>query len=166
MTQWLLNIFRGTRSIGVYDLNTYQGNLVTTMALIKWEPFSGDIDRFFEDFPTFPKPNFDLAVDVYEKGNDVIAEMNLPGIDPDKINISVEDNYLRISGSREESKEEKKKHYYSKEIRRGSFERIVRLPDAVQKNKVKAECRNGELVITLPKVAAAKAGKVKVRVKK
>lgn len=139
------------------------------MTLIKWEPF-GDIERFFGDFPSFPKLEkigWDLAVDVFEKDNSIIAEMNLPGIDPDKIDISVEDNYLRISGSREDSKEEKKKHYYSKEIRRGSFERLVRLPDAVEKDKVKAEYKNGNLMITLPKAAASlKAGKVKVQVKK
>ncbi len=135
------------------------------MALIKWEPF-GDIDRFFEDFPAFPKLGWDLAVDVYEKDNNIVTKMNLPGIDSEKIDISVEDNYLRVSGSREESKEEKKKHYYSKEIKRGSFERVVRLPDAVQRDKVNAEYKNGELTITLPKVVATKAGKVKVRVKK
>ncbi len=135
------------------------------MALIKWEPFGG-IDRFFEDFPAFPKQGLDLAVDVYEKDKNIIAEMNLPGIPPDKINVSVEDNYLRVSGSREESKEEKEKHYYSKEIHRGSFERVVRLPAAVEKNKVSAEYKNGELTITLPKVTGAIAGKVKVQVKK
>lgn len=137
------------------------------MSLIKWEPF-GDIDRFFEDFPSFPRQDkfgWDLAVDVYEKDNNVIAEMNLPGIDPDNIDISVEDNYLRVSGSREESKEEKDKQYYSKEIKRGSFERAVRLPDAVEKDKVKAEYDNGELTITLPKAPASKTEKIKVQVK-
>ncbi len=137
------------------------------MALIIWEPF-GDIDRFFEDLPSlaFPKMGWDLAVDVYEKDNNVIAEMNLPGIDPEKIDISVEDNYLRVTGSREESKEEKQKHYYSKEIRRGSFERMVRLPATVQKSKVTAEYKNGGLTITLPKTTETKTGKVKIQVKK
>lgn len=135
------------------------------MQLIKWEPF-GEIDRFFEDFPSPPKLGWDLAVDVYEKDNNIIAEMNLPGIDPNNIDVSVEDDHLRISGSREESKEEKKKHYFSKEIRRGSFERIVRLPGDVQKNKVSAEYKNGELRITLPKAAGTKTNKVKVRIQK
>jgi len=138
------------------------------MDLIKWEPF-GDMDRFFEDFPSFPKMEkfgWDLAVDVYEKDKNIIAEMNLPGVDPDKIDISVEDNHMRVSGSREESKEEKKKQYYSKEIKRGSFERVVRLPSEVQKAKVKAEYEGGKLTITLPKTATSKTGKVKVQVKK
>lgn len=135
------------------------------MSLIKWEPFV-DMDNLFETFPSFPKFGGDLAVDVYEKDNNVIAEMNLPGINPDNIEISVENNYLHVSGSREESKEEKKKHYYSKEIKRGSFERVVRLPSKVQEDKVSAEFKNGELLITLPKSAETSSKKVKIEVKK
>lgn len=136
------------------------------MALIKWEPF-GEIDRFFEDLPSavFPKMGWDLAVDIYEKDGNLMAEMNLPGVDPDKIDVSVEGNHLRISGSREESKEEKQKQYYSKEIRRGSFERLVRLPTEVQKDKVSAEYKNGELLVMMPKAVLSKQGKVPVKVK-
>src|SRR3989339_1956372 len=103
------------------------------MSLIKWEPFT-DIENMFDSFHRFTKLGNDLAVDVYEKDNNIIAEMSLPGIDPDKINISVENNYLCISGSREEAKEEVKKHYYSKEIRRGTFERVVHLPSKVEED--------------------------------
>lgn len=137
------------------------------MAIIKWEPF-GDVDRFFEEFPaiSFPKMGLDLAVDVYEDENNIIAEMNLPGIEPEKVDVTVEDNYLRVRGSREEKKEEKKKHYYSKEIRRGSFERAVRLPNLVQKDKVKAEYKDGILKITLPKAAGEKAKKIQIKAQK
>lgn len=138
------------------------------MAIIKWEPF-GELDRLFGEMPEFPrlsKFDMDLAVDLYEKDDAVVAEMNLPGIDPDKIDVSVEGNYLRVSGSREETKEEKKKHYYSKEIRRGAFERVVRLPVSVQTGKVKAEYEGGMLRVTMPKEALGKAGRVKVAVKK
>lgn len=138
---------------------------ITHMALIKWEPFN-EIDRFFENFPPLAKVGWDLAVDVYEKDNTLVAEMNLPGIDPEKISISVEDGYLRVAGSREESKEEKKKHFYSKEIRRGSFERVVRLPSVVQKDKVTAEYKNGALRITLPKAKEIAKEKIKVQIKK
>ncbi len=73
------------------------------MSLIKWEPF-GDIDRFFEEgFPSFSITNIgrDLAVDVYEDGNKLVAEMNVPGIDPEHIDIHVEDN--RVNGQEERS---------------------------------------------------------------
>lgn len=139
------------------------------MPLIKWGPF-GDIERFFEDFPSsVPKISWDLAIDLYEKDSDVIAEMSLPGIDPAKLDISVENGYLKISGSREENredtKEEKTAKYYSKEIRRGSFERVVRMPTPVQEDKIKAEYENGILKITMPKAKEVKK-KVQVQIKK
>jgi len=136
------------------------------MSLIKWEPLM-DIENVFDSFPTLTKLGVDFAVDVYEKDKNIIAEMNLPGIDPDNINVSIENNYLRISGSREESKEEKNKHYYSKEIKRGTFERMVRLPGTVEEDKVTAEFKNGELVVTLPKTAESSSSKkIKIDVKK
>jgi HSP20 family protein len=140
------------------------------MAIVKWESF-GDMDRFFEDFafppmPSMSKMGFDLAVDVYDDKENIIAEMNLPGIDPAKVNVSVEDNHLRITGAREEEKEEKKKNYYSKEIRRGSFERTVRLPERVEKEKVKAAYENGVLKVTLPKSHTSESAKIEIEVKK
>ena len=107
-----------------------------------------------------------MAVDIFEEKENIIAEMNIPGIDPEKIDVSVENGYLRIRGSREEEKETKEKHYYSREIKHGSFERIVHLPQDVVKEKVAADYKDGVLRVTLPKVAGARAGKVKINVKK
>ena len=142
------------------------------MAIIRWEPLR-DIDRFFEDDDlwNFPKSrmthqSWDLSVDVYEDGNSVVAEMNLPGIDPDKLDIGVEDGYLRVAGSREEDKETKKRGYYSKQIMRGSFERTVRLPYEVESHKANAAYDKGVLRISIPKKKASKGKKIKVSVKK
>ena len=67
------------------------------MSIIKWEPFGG-IDHFFDELPSLSLKNigFDLAVDLYEENNEVVAKMNLPGVDPSKIDISVENNSLCI----------------------------------------------------------------------
>jgi len=135
------------------------------MSLIKWEPF-GEMEDFFDDidFPSF-KMDDSMAVDVYEKGKNIIAEMNLPGVDPENVEIEVEDGYLRISGEHKSEKEEKEKNYYSREIRRGSFQKVVALPGDVQKDKVKAECEDGVLKVILPKATETKKNKVKVEVK-
>ena len=133
--------------------------------LMRWKPFG---EKFFDlDFPTntLTKFGWDLAVDVYEKEGNVIAEMSLPGIDPEKVDITVEDDYLKVSGSREEKKETEEKDYYSKEIRRGAFERTVRLPHVVKKEKAEAEYKDGVLKIVLPK-DEKKIGSLKVKVKK
>lgn len=136
------------------------------MQLIKWEPF-GEVDSFFNEFDSSQRRNigWDLATDVYSKGNSIVVEMNLPGIDSEHIKVAVEDNHIRISGYREKVTEEKKKNYYNKEISRGSFERVIPLPEAVDKNKVKADLENGTLRVTLPKQVEKKASRVKVRSK-
>ena len=139
------------------------------MALRRWEPFK-NIERMFEEdfLPlTMSKLGWDLAVDVYEEGNNVIAEMNLPGINPDNINIVVEDEgRLRISGTREEKTEEKGKSFFSQEIRRGSFDRAVVLPCAVTSKAATAEYENGVLKVAVPKKPEARTDKIKIKVKK
>lgn len=140
------------------------------MQIIKWEPFK-EIDRFFDDrflqpFTAFPKIGLDLAVDVYEEKDAVVAKMSLPGIKSEELDISLEDDTLTISGRREEEKETEKKDYYSKEIRRGSFSRSVRLPKPVDASKAEAAYENGELVVTMPVIAGAKEKAVRVKIKR
>jgi len=111
------------------------------MSLVKWEPFN-DFDRFFREIAPASafgasSMGWDLAADVYEDGNMLITEMNLPGLDGNTIDVEVEDNHLRISGKREEVQEKKEKNHYTKEIRRGSFERVIALPSLVEQSKVK-----------------------------
>ncbi len=140
------------------------------MSLIKWEPFD-DFDRLFRDVASFPtrrtdNMSFDLAADVYEDGNNLVAEMNLPGLAGDDIDVEVEDNHLRISGRREEEEEKKEKNYYTKEIRRGSFDRVVPLPNAVDREKVEATYEDGVLKVVMPKKESGEDTRVKVQVKK
>jgi len=139
------------------------------MALIPWRPFS-DLERFFEEedwfMPVLPrfKP-IKPAMDVYETDNEVIAEVDLPDFDPKNVDIVVEDDILRVSGKMEEKKEEKKRDYWRKEIRKGAFERVVRLPVAVKKEDVEATYEKGILKIVMPKAKAKPLSKVKVKVK-
>ena len=140
------------------------------MPLIKWEPFD-DVDRFFRDMSSLPalrmsNVNFDLACDIYEDEKNIIAELNLPGLQGDDIEVEVENNHLRVSGKREEVQEKKEKSHYSKEIRRGSFERIIPLPSPVEQSSVEAEYADGVLTVTLPKKEASSDTKIKVVVKK
>lgn len=146
-------------------------NYQNSMALIKWEPFS-EFDRFLDDrfFPMPSSPSltgrmgWDLAVDLYEEKGNVIARMTLPGINPDDLDISVEEETLHISGRREEEKETKNKDYYSKEIRRGSFSRSVSLPKIVDAEESKADYADGILTVTMPIVKGQEKKAVKVQI--
>lgn len=139
------------------------------MALIPWRPFS-DLERLFEDedwfLPVFPRIAFGKpAMDIRETDKEIIAEVEIPGFDPEKIDVSVEDGVLRVKGVMDEKKEEKEKGYWHREIRRGSFERMVRLPAEVKENAVEATYEKGVLKIVMPKAEAKPSSKVKVKVK-
>ncbi len=138
------------------------------MSLIPWR--HSDLDRFFRDdewlLPVFSR--FEMgapAMDISETEKEVVAEVNIPDFDPEKIEVSVEDGVLRISGHIDDKKEEKEKNYWRKEIRKGSFERTVRLPAAVNESAVDATYEKGILKIVLPKVAEKPSSRVTVKVK-
>jgi len=139
------------------------------MAIIPWKPFN-EIDRFFSDedwfLPVLPRFQAGPVMDVYETDKNVVAEVNLPGVDPEKVDVSVKNGVLRVSGASEEKSEEKKKGYWRKEIRKGSFERAIRLSSEVQEDKVDATYEKGVLKIVIPKTkekAAEKKIKIKVK---
>lgn len=137
------------------------------MNLVKWEPFK-EFERLFDNdlMPFFPqaKIGWDLAVDVYEEKENIIFEMNLPGIDPKLIDVSFQNGYLKIAGKREEEKETKEKNYFFKEIKRGTFERKVELPTKVKTEKAEAIFKNGMLKIVVPKLVEELTGKVNIKV--
>jgi len=139
------------------------------MPIIPWKPFS-DLDKFFGDDDWFLPiiPHWDTAkpaMDVYETDKEVIAEVNLPGIDPEKVDVSVKDGVLKVSGGMEEKKEEKEKGYWRKEIRKGSFERMVRLPVTVKEDAIDATYEKGVLKIVMPKTETKPTSKVKIKIK-
>jgi HSP20 family protein len=121
----------------------------------RWEPFREFIERFFEedfDFSISPR----LATDVYETDKDLVVEMQVPGFKKEDIKVSFQDDYLKVEGRAEEEKEEKEKNYWRKEIRRGSFVRVIPLPKKVDPKKAKASFKDGILKISLPKIEEVK----------
>jgi HSP20 family protein len=121
----------------------------------RWEPFREFVERFFEedfDFSISPR----LATDVYETDKDLVVEMQVPGFKKEDIKVSFQDDYLKVEGKAEEEKEEKEKNYWRKEIRRGSFVRVIPLPKKVDPRKAKANFKDGVLKISLPKIEEIK----------
>ncbi len=134
--------------------------------LIRWSPFD-DLDQFFEGFGALESPrHFMPAVDVYETKDAVMVEMPLAGVDPDKVDISVHDDVLSVSGEMKKKTEVEDKDYLRKEIRTGSFHRTLSLPAHVKGDKASAISENGMLKISIPKAEKTKPKTVKVEVKK
>jgi HSP20 family protein len=165
-----------------------QTDKTTPSALDPWRPLESlrrEIDQLFDDFglgtwrSPFRRSFFDMdplrrakaaftgmpAVDVTEteNGYEVVAE--LPGVDEKNIEVKVANGILTISGQKREEKEEKKKDYYVRERRFGSFERTFQVPDGVDLDKVDARFKKGVLTVTLPKTAEAQKAEKKITVK-
>jgi HSP20 family protein len=131
--------------------------------IINWSPW-GDVDKFFEE-GMWNGADFAPAVDVYQDKDNVIVETSISGIEPEKVDISIENDVLTISGRKEEKQEVKREDYYRKEIREGSFSRSVILPMGVVGDKAEANYEKGILKITLPKAEEAKPKKIAIKAK-
>lgn len=133
------------------------------MRLIKWSPMFNEEDEFF-NFPMV-SPNNAPSLDIYQDKDNVYAKVALPGVDPEKISVSIENDILILESSIKKKSEIDEKNYYRKEIRYGSFHRSVQLPTHVDGNKASAEYEKGILTISIPKKEEAKSKKIKVKVK-
>jgi len=120
---------------------------------------------FDDDFFMPMVKRFGPAIDIYEDGDNVVAEASLPGIDPKDVDVTVENDTLTLQGQTKSEQEEKDKNYYRKEVRSGSFHRSVQLPYAVDGDKAKASYENGVLRIIIPKAEHAKAKKITIESK-
>jgi len=139
------------------------------MSIIKWTPMLdpfNEMDRWLDNWPASGMASFAPAVDVFEDADNVYVETPLPGINPELVNIAIENDILTIEGASEKKTEVDEKNYYRKEVRSGSFHRAVALPSSVKSEEAKAEYEKGILKITVPKEERAKPKKVRVEVKK
>ncbi len=137
------------------------------MEIIKWEPFEG-MESFFKDFPvtSFSRFGSGFALDMYKKDENLIAKINLPGVDPDDLDVSIDDDILTVSSSYLEKKEDKGREYFRREIRQDSFFREVHLPVSVDPAKTIAESKDGVLTVTMPSVSGTREKAMRIKVKK
>lgn len=130
------------------------------MALIKWSPFF--LEPFEEDaalddmrsalIPSASnKGGLIPLVDVYEDGDMLVVEAPLPGMDPNKIELSIDHGALIIKAASERKTEVDEKNYYRKEVRHGVMFRKIPLPAAVQEDAAQASYDDGVLKVRLPK---------------
>jgi len=142
------------------------------MSLIKWTPFFQEFDdmekMMGEMMPAVRGQQFGFtpAIDMYEDKDNVVVETQLGGIDPEKVDISIENNVLTIKGESEKKSEVEDKNYYRKEIRRGSFYRSIPLPTKVDGDKAIATNDEGILKVTVPKAPEVKPKTIKISAKK
>ncbi|MFO0837021.1 MAG: Hsp20/alpha crystallin family protein [Phycisphaerae bacterium] len=123
-----------------------------------------EIDRVFDAFADFPLANNFAAfppVNVFEDGERLAVEAELPGMKMDDLEILVTGNELTIKGKREQPAGDAT--YHRRERVTGEFIRVLTLPSDVDAERVEATLRDGVLSITLPKAAASRARKITVK---
>ena len=126
------------------------------------EPLSrlrSEVERVFDDFP-FRLPDLQFgstaalaapAVEMTETAKAYKITAELPGMDPDEVEVSLDGRVLRIAGEKKEEREEDERGFRVSERRYGAFVRLVELPAAAEDDKIEAKFRNGVLTITVPK---------------
>jgi len=122
-------------------------------------------DEFFEQpfglSPLFDEPtlmgDFAPRLDISETEKEISISAELPGLEPEDIDISLDRNVLTLSGEKHREKEEKGKHFYRVERSYGSFHRSIPLPSEVDENKIDASFKRGVLKVKLPKTPSAQA---------
>jgi HSP20 family protein len=102
------------------------------------------------------------AFDISETDNEIHVKAELPGMNPNEIEITLTGDLLTIKGEKKEEKEEKGKNFHRRERRYGSFSRSFRLPVEVKADSINAGYKDGVLTVTVPKAEEEKARRIEV----
>lgn len=102
-------------------------------------------------------------VNISEDPDHIYVRAELPGVSPEELDITIQDQQLILRGQRKIATEEKDVNYHRRERESGFFRRILRLPAQVDPNKVEAACKDGILTITLAKPEVVKPRQITVK---
>lgn len=129
----------------------------------EWDELWDWHDRWLPKLPLKPLVRTPRA-DVYETDGQVVAEVEVPGVNRKDIDVEIEEDTIKVEVKAEEKKEKKGKGYYTKELRRGYVRRVLPLPVNVNEKKAKAVYKDGVLKITVPKVKPKEKKEKKTKV--
>jgi HSP20 family protein len=128
------------------------------------------MDRLFDSAfvgPSFTwQPEAGLALDVTETTDDYLVKASVPGVNPDDIEVTYNNNVLTIKGETKVEKDVEEKQYLLHERRYGSFSRSFSLPSNIKADAIQASYENGVLTLRLPKAEEAKPKRIPVQAAK
>jgi len=127
------------------------------------------LSRVFGDVPERTGEESNLtawapAVDIYETENELVIKADLPEVNPQDLDIRVENNILTIRGERKFENKINEENYLRVERAYGSFSRSFSLANSVKSDAIKADYQNGVLTLSIPKREEAKPKQIKVNV--
>lgn len=148
------------------------------MALTLWQPLreiqdvQREMNRLFDDMLTPVRGNggnglrgvFSPAAELEETADNYQLRLEVPGMQPNDLDIDVTAESVSIKGERKSEKTEKNNGGTHTEFRYGQFQRVIPLPGRIDNQNVTAEYQDGILHLTLPKAEDEKSRVVKVNV--
>ncbi|MEJ2600912.1 MAG: Hsp20/alpha crystallin family protein [Anaerolineales bacterium] len=142
--------------------------------LSNWDPFrelwnmrrmmNRFVDEAFDRQVTGWAPEeWGLALDVSEKEDQFVVKASIPGINPDDLDITFNNDVLTIKGEVQSEEESENERYHLRERRYGHFSRSITLPTKVKADKISANYDAGVLTLTLPKAEEAKPKRIAIK---
>ena len=139
------------------------------MKIVRWNP-QINRRRYFNEFERYLERQMDapgyrgLSLDVAESEDGYVVKASVPGINPDDVEITIEEDVLTIKGEVAKDSETEEETYLIRERRAGGFGRSIRFPVEVNAEAVGATYENGVLTLNVPKVEEVKPKRVEIKV--
>jgi HSP20 family protein len=144
------------------------------MAISRWDPFrdlmsiQNELNRLFGR--TYAGGESEAgsgtwmpALDVFETQDKFIVKVELPGLNPDEVDVSVEDSTLTIRGERKFYEDVSDDSFHRVERRYGAFQRSLSLPQTADAERIEASFDRGVLTVEVPKAEQAKPKKIQIK---
>jgi HSP20 family protein len=143
------------------------------MVLRRWDPFQElrqmqeNMDRLWRSFSpgggeAGDVENWAIPLDMVQQGDNFIVKASVPGVNPEDIDVSIENDVLAIRGQTKEEREHQEGNYLMRERRSGSFYRALRLPDTLDADQAQLHYEHGVLSITFPRIESKRARRLQI----
>lgn len=145
------------------------------MSIVRYDPFrdlrtlQDEVNRLFSTNLTrafgdegIARGAWNPSVDIYENKDQIVLEAELPGMNREDFDLTVENNVITLRGERRFEKKDDGDNYHRVERSYGSFTRSFTLPQTVSAEGAQAEYRNGVLRVSLPKREEVKARRIEI----
>jgi HSP20 family protein len=142
--------------------------------MTRWDPLrefaraQEELNRAFGDerllFRAGESVGWTPGCDIYEDGEEIVVRADLAGVEPKDVDIRFENGVLTLKGERKLEQADKRENYHRLELSYGTFTRGFSLPATIDSEKIRAESKQGMLLIHLPKKLEAKPKSIQVQV--
>jgi HSP20 family protein len=146
------------------------------MGIVRYDPFrdlrslQDEVNRLFSTNLTrnfgdegIARGAWNPSVDIFENKDQIVLEAELPGMNREEFELTIENNVITLHGERRFEKKDESDNYHRVERSYGSFTRSFTLPQSVSAENASAEYRNGVLRVTLPKREEIKARRIEIQ---